>query len=102
MFSTKVGEVECAEDDGDDLCSDIIAATLFGQSSRDNPSGIQCEFSGNMADHLQDGKIVFNDQNSLQQCWEVSKTKISNSFMGLLSLFLLGPMLFICKRMFEG
>jgi len=69
MFSTKVGEVDCQEDD-DDLCSGMIAATLFGQSSRDNPSGIQCEFSGNMADHLQDGKIVFNDQDSLQQCWE--------------------------------
>jgi len=74
MFSTQIREAlgcpEGGDGDGDTICSDIIAATLFGQSSRDNPSGIQCEFSGNMADHLQDGKIVFNDQDSLQQCWE--------------------------------
>ena len=74
MFSTQIGDEDCTDENGNDICSEsIIAATLFGQSSRDNPSGIQCEFSGNIVDHIENGKIVFDDQNSLKQCWEVSK-----------------------------
>jgi len=66
MFSTQ----GCTDDNVDNCFNSIIAASLFGQSSKDNPAGIQCEFSGNIADHLEDDRIVFNDQNSLKDCWE--------------------------------
>ena len=63
-------------------CDDsIISATLFGQADKQNPDGIRCEFSANIADHYNNGRLTFNNDFSLGQCWLVSNISKKNSII---------------------
>ena len=55
-------------------CDDsIISVSLFGQKDRNNPDGIKCEFSVNMANHYENtGRLKLNNEASLGACWEVN------------------------------